>query len=120
MKIKWLFIVLAVLPLACNLGPLLLNATPTATATATASPTPTPTSTETPSAPPTMALIPTQAPPPTAITCPKGTELNRSTNTCFYVTRTPNPENIICADYKGKAGCISHGCSWNSKAGTCS
>ena len=119
MKIKWLFIGLPFLLLACNLGPLLPNATATPTATETPSPTVTPASTETPSAAPTFAALPTQVPPPTAITCPKGTELRSSENGCYYVTRTPDPDKIYCPDYPHKSGCVNHGCSWNAKDGTC-
>lgn len=124
MKIKLLLISIPFLLMACKLGPLLLGVTPTATATATATenviPTAAPASTETPSGAPTFALIPTQVPPPTAITCPKGTDLNRSTNTCYYATRTPKPQQNFCADYKGKPGCVSHGCKWDAKTGSCS
>ena len=122
MKIKVLFIGLAVLPLACNLGPLLWETTPTPTATATASAIPTlaPASTETPTVAPTAYLIPTQAPAPTAINCPKGTELRPAENRCFYVTRTPKPQDIYCPEYKNKSGCINHGCTWNAKTGVCS
>ena len=120
MKIKWLFIGLAVLPLACNIGPLLLGATPTATATASAIPTLAPASTETPTVAPTAYFMPTQVPAATAINCPKGTELRPSENRCFYVTRTPKPQDIYCPAYTHKSGCINHGCSWNAKTGVCS
>jgi hypothetical protein len=119
MKIKWLFIGLAFLPLACSLGPLLREANPTATPTATAIPTLAPASTEAPTVAPTLGLIPTQIPPPTSITCPRGTELRVSENKCFYVTRTPKPEDIYCPEYPNKAGCVKHGCSWNAETGTC-
>lgn len=124
MKLRWWFISLSLLPLACNLGPLLLEATPTATptATATATPIPTlaPTSTETPAVVPTFYLIPTQVPAPATIACPKGTELRMPENKCFYATRTPDPRKIICAEYVHKSACINHGCSWNATSGKCS
>lgn len=123
MKIKWLLLGIPFVLMACKLGPMLLGvnptATPTPTATAAEPPTLAPASTETPSPFPTFAPISTQVPPPTAITCPKGTDLNRSTNTCFYATRTLDPDSIICTDYAGKAGCINHGCSWDAKSGSC-
>ena len=58
MKIKWLLIAVSVLPLACNLGPLILGAAPPATPTATPIPTLAPTSTETPTVAPTVFSIP--------------------------------------------------------------
>ena len=120
MKIRCWLVSLAFVLLACNLGPLLLEATPTAPATATPIPTLAPTSTETPTAAPTAYFIPTQVPAPTAITCPKGTELRPSVNRCFYVTRTPKPENRYCPQFTHKWSCINNGCSWDAKAGVCS
>jgi hypothetical protein len=123
MKIKWLFIGLAVLPLACNLGPLILGTTPTETPTATATtteiPTLAPLSTDTPAVSPTAYLIPTVVPSPTGLTCPKGTALNLSDNRCYYATRTPRPQDIHCPDYANKAACLKHGCTWNPSGGEC-
>jgi hypothetical protein len=128
MKTRCWFISLALVLMACNLGPLLIEAT----STATPSPTVTPTSTETPSVAPTAYLIPTQGPAPTlyfiptqvplptAITCPKGTVLNSSDNRCYFATRTPDPRKIYCPEYPQKSGCVNHGCSWDAKAGKCS
>ena len=125
MKMRWLFLGLSILPLACRLGPLILGAgptaTPTATATATetASPTFAPASTEAPTLAPTAFLIPTVVPSPTALTCPKGTSLNLTDNRCYFATRTPKPEDIYCPEYQNKAACLKHGCSWNAVKSEC-
>jgi hypothetical protein len=66
-----------------------------------------------------MFLIPTVAPSPTALTCPKGTSLNPSDNRCYFATRTPKPEDIYCPEYGNKSACLKHGCSWNAVKSEC-
>ncbi len=118
MKITWLFVSLALLLSACDLGPL-SQPTPTPPATATSTPTVTPTSTETPTAAPTATSFPTQTSTPTAVTCPKGTVLRPSVNGCFYVTRTPKPEDTYCQHFMHKWICINNGCPWNGQTKLC-
>ena len=119
MKLTWLFIILAFLLSACNLGPLLWP-TPTAVPTATSTPTLAPTSTQTPTATSTATFLPTQTPAPTAINCPKGTVLKPSVNRCFYATRTPKPEILYCQHFTHKWACINNGCAWDGVAKSCS
>lgn len=107
---------------ACGPGGL-LGPTVTPSPTATINPplsatwTPTFTSTATPTS--TATGTPTETLTPTAVSCPKGTVLRASVNSCFYATRTRKPENA-CQDYHTAAECSSHACTWIRKTGTCS
>jgi len=114
---------LAVMLLASACGPgELLGSAVTPSPTETTSPTLTLTSTvtSTSTAAATATAAATQTLSSTAVICPNGTVLRPSLNRCFYASRTPKPKLDACLSYKKASDCISNGCGWNKKTGTCS